>query len=57
MINKNQILHQLKSVNYPGFNRDIVSFGMVKDILIDHKTITIMLSISSQNEDLLLHLI
>ncbi len=49
MINKNQILHQLKSVNYPGFNRDIVSFGMVKDILIDHKTITIMLSISSQN--------
>ena len=50
MINKNQILHQLKSVNYPGFNRDIVSFGMVKDILIDHKTITIMLSISSQNE-------
>ena len=51
MINKNQILHQLKSVNYPGFNRDIVSFGMVKDILIDHKTITIMLSISSQNEE------
>ena len=51
MINKNQILHQLKSVNYPGFNRDIVSFGMVKEILIDHKTITIMLSISSQNEE------
>ena len=51
MINKNQILHQLKSVNYPGFNRDIVSFGMVKEILVDHKTITIMLSISSQNEE------
>ena len=51
MINKNEILHQLKSVNYPGFNRDIVSFGMVKEILIDHKTITIMLSISSQNEE------
>ena len=50
MINKNEILHQLKSVNYPGFNRDIVSFGMVKEILIDHKTITIMLSISSKNE-------
>ena len=51
MINKNEILHQLKSVNYPGFNRDIVSFGMVKEILVDHKTITIMLSISSQNEE------
>ena len=51
MIEKNQILEQLKSVNYPGFNRDIVSFGMVKEIIIDHKTITIMLSISSQNEE------
>tara|TARA_Y100000389_G_scaffold109560_1_gene106639 strand:+ start:469 stop:1572 length:1104 start_codon:yes stop_codon:yes gene_type:complete len=51
MINKNEILHQLKSVNYPGFNRDIVSFGMVKEILIDHNIITIMLSISSQNEE------
>jgi len=50
MIEKNKILEQLKSVNYPGFNRDIVSFGMVKEIIIDHKTITIMLSISSQNE-------
>ena len=51
MINKNEILHQLKSVNYPGFNRDIVSFGMVKEILVDHKTITVMLSISSKNEE------
>jgi len=51
MIEKNQILEQLKSVHYPGFNRDIVSFGMVKEIIIDHKTITIMLSISSQNEE------
>ena len=51
MINKNEILHQLKSVNYPGFNRDIVSFGMVKEILVDQKTITIMLSISSKNEE------
>tara|TARA_X000000368_G_scaffold200891_1_gene158582 strand:+ start:10436 stop:11542 length:1107 start_codon:yes stop_codon:yes gene_type:complete len=50
MVEKNKILEQLKSVNYPGFNRDIVSFGMVKEIIIDHKTITIMLSISSQNE-------
>ena len=32
-------------------SRDIVSFGMVKEILVDHKTITILLSISSKNEE------
>ena len=46
-MDKNQILEKLKTVNYPGFNRDIVSFGMIKDIVIDHKTITLFLSISS----------
>ena len=50
-MDKNQILEKLKTINYPGFNRDIVSFGMVKDIIVDNKTITIMLSISSQNEE------
>jgi ATP-binding protein involved in chromosome partitioning len=50
-MNKNQILEKLKTINYPGFNRDIVSFGMVKDIIIDNSIITIMLSISSQNEE------
>ena len=50
-MNKNQILKKLKTINYPGFNRDIVSFGMVKDVIIDNSIITIMLSISSQNEE------
>ena len=50
-MNKNQILEKLKTINYPGFNRDIVSFGMVKDVIVDSSIITIMLSISSQNEE------
>ena len=50
-MNKNQILEKLKTINYPGFNRDIVSFGMVEDVIIDNSIITIMLSISSQNEE------
>jgi len=37
-MDKNQILDQLKQINYPGFNRDIVSFGMVKDVVIDQTT-------------------
>ncbi len=50
-MDKNQILEKLKTVNYPGFNRDIVSFGMVKDIIFDHKTITLLLSVSSSNSE------
>ncbi len=29
---KNQILERLKSVKYPGFNKDIVSYGFVKSV-------------------------
>ena len=50
-MDKNQILDQLKQIKYPGFNRDIVSFGMVKEVVIDQKNITIMLAISSSNEE------
>ena len=50
-MDKNQILSQLKKINYPGFNRDIVSFGMVKDVVIDQNNITIILAISSSNEE------
>ena len=32
----NEILVELKKVKYPGFTRDIVSFGMVKDIEIGY---------------------
>ena len=50
-MDKNQILDQLKQINYPGFNRDIVSFGMVKDIIVDNDVVKLELSISSQNEE------
>ena len=48
---KNQILELLKTIKYPGFNRDIVSFGMVKDITINEDNVRIELSISSQNDE------
>ena len=50
-MDKNQILEQLKKINYPGFSRDIVSFGMVKEVVIDQNIITIILSISSSNDE------
>jgi ATP-binding protein involved in chromosome partitioning len=47
----NEILVELKKVKYPGFTRDIVSFGMVKDIEIAHKGVTVSLSAPSANPD------
>jgi len=43
----------LKEIKYPGFNRDIVSFGMVKNISLNGNTIDISLQINSENTDLL----
>ncbi|MBC8213556.1 MAG: Mrp/NBP35 family ATP-binding protein [Candidatus Marinimicrobia bacterium] len=47
-----QILELLKNINYPGFTRDIVSFGMVDNIAIDKDTVEITLSIDTKNNDL-----
>ena len=49
-MNKQDILDLLKTIHYPGFNRDIVSFGMVKDVLIENDSIGVLLNITSQNE-------
>lgn len=50
-MDKQQIEALLKSVKYPGFNRDIVSFGMVDDIQIEEESVTVILKITSQNEE------
>ncbi len=50
-MNKDHILDHLKSINYPGFSRDIVSFGMVKDVSVDGDIVTVHLNITSQNEE------
>ena len=47
---KEQIENILKKINYPGFNRDIISFGMVDNISINNESIIIDLQINSENE-------
>ena len=41
----------LKSINYPGFSRDIVSFGIVKAIQVSENQISINLVIATQNQE------
>jgi len=48
---KEQILNKLSKINYPGYNRDIVSFGIVKNIIINDNQIIILLQLSTDNND------
>lgn len=48
-----ELLESLRQVKYPGFNRDIVSFGMVRDIQIGSRGVTVELTTSSANAEAL----
>ncbi|HKN01631.1 MAG TPA: Mrp/NBP35 family ATP-binding protein [Candidatus Binataceae bacterium] len=47
MPSPNEILAELKKIRYPGFSRDIVSFGMVKDIEVAFSGVTVTLTAAS----------
>ncbi|MCK4903265.1 MAG: Mrp/NBP35 family ATP-binding protein [Candidatus Marinimicrobia bacterium] len=49
---KSEVLELLKTIKYPGFSRDIVSFGIIDKIEIVDKNISIELKIPTQNEDI-----
>ena len=51
MMDNAQILELLKSVKYPGFSRDIVSIGLIKDITIKDDAINIDIALKTQNQD------
>ena len=51
MPSPNEILSELKKIKYPGFTRDIVSFGLVKDIEVAHAGVTVFLAPVSANPD------
>ncbi len=51
MLNQETILETLKSVKYPGYSRDIVSFGFVKDIQVDQDVVRVMVQLTSPNPD------
>jgi ATP-binding protein involved in chromosome partitioning len=52
MLTKEIITDALKSVKYPGYSRDIVSFGIVKNIFITGDHVTVSVQLSSANADI-----
>ena len=51
-LNRERIIKVLKGVNYPGFNRDIVSFGLVKDIVVEGSKVTLSIVLPKPDQKL-----
>ncbi len=52
MLNQDTILNALKSVKYPGYSRDIVSFGLVKNIAVNAGAVSVTLQLTSPNAEI-----
>jgi ATP-binding protein involved in chromosome partitioning len=46
-VTEEQIREALKQVKYPGFSRDIVSFGLVKAIRIEDRAVTVQMALAT----------
>lgn len=51
MITQDKILEVLKTIIYPNFEKDIVSFGFVKNITLNEDKLALLLDIPSSNEE------
>ena len=49
-MNKDKILEQLKEINYPGFSRDIVSFGIVSEVSSSDDLVQVKIELNSQDQ-------
>ena len=53
MLTKQKIIDVLKKIKYPGFSRDIISFGLVKNIDIKNELVELSLSVKSNDDKIL----
>lgn len=51
MISEQQITEALKAVKYPGYSRDIVSFGIVKHIAANNGAVSVTIQLTSANNE------
>jgi ATP-binding protein involved in chromosome partitioning len=51
MPDENDIGNALKTVKYPGYSRDIVSFGLVKEIAVKNGAVSVSLQLTTSNPD------
>jgi len=46
---ENLILERLKAVKFPGYSRDIVSFGLVKELKVSGADVFVRLQVATTN--------
>jgi ATP-binding protein involved in chromosome partitioning len=51
-LNEKQVEELLKQVKYPGFTRDIISFGIVRGIQVEGDQVTVSLEFSTSKEEI-----
>jgi len=51
MLSREEIQNALKAVKYPGFSRDIVSFGLVKEISTANGAVSVTMQLTSPNPE------
>ena len=51
MVTETDIQNALKSVKYPGYSRDIVSFGIIKEIFAANDAVSVVLQLPSTNPE------
>ena len=51
MLTQDDIKNALKAVKYPGYSRDIVSFGLVKEISATNDSISVTMQLTTSNPD------
>lgn len=51
MLSEDQIKAALRAVKYPGFSRDVVSFGLVKQVGISGSKVSVVMALTSANAE------
>ena len=51
-LNEDAVLETLRKVKYPGFSRDIVSFGFVKDVAVGGGNVSVRLSMTTASTEI-----
>ncbi|MFA5257568.1 MAG: Mrp/NBP35 family ATP-binding protein [Opitutales bacterium] len=51
-MNEERLLEALKTVRYPGFSRDIVSFGLVRDLKLEGGHATVLLAVTTADSSI-----
>jgi len=52
VLTQDDIQYALKAVKYPGYSRDIVSFGLIKDITVANGVVSVTMQLTTPNPDI-----